>query len=132
MRRLRLTIGFLVLWAIAPMLPLIGLRVTSPVNPAFRWPWFLPAMLVGAGVTIGAFARFAWLGWRAPKHLRARGLTAREASRMAREAPLSQVAFWTRPAVAALLHPDVAPAPSDSTRAAASESRVDTKTLQRR
>ena len=48
---------------------------------------------------------------------------------MAQDAPLSQAAFWTRPAVAALLRPVAAASPGGATLPAASESHVDTKTL---
>jgi hypothetical protein len=129
-RRLRLALGLLVQWAIAPLAPLIGLRVTSPANPVFRWAWFLPTLIAAAGITVAAGVWFAWLAWRVPRRLRAKGLTAAEAGRMAQEAPLSQLAFWTRPAVAALLRPATAVSADGSTLLeAASESHIDTKTL---
>jgi hypothetical protein len=107
-RRLRLAAGGLLAGGLAIVTPLVALMATRP--SWFEIPlWQRVLVPLCFLLLVPLVVGFLFFGWRIPEQLKRRGLSASEAERFAYQAPLSRTSFWSRPAVAALLHDVAAP-----------------------
>lgn len=102
------------------LVPLLVVVAVTPSGPG-RWlgPWPRSVRVASGLGTTAVFLAWLVAAWRVPERLRRRGLSHWEAESVAVGSPLARAAFWSRPAVAALLG---AAKQSPSTTAAAGPS----------